>query len=269
MFQVSIRNLLLSARICGICVRVLCASVPLWLLCSWLFQAQTPDPAKTIAELERELTAHVRLLSDWGGLTRYGSENAELGPPAPGVDRVVFLGDEITEMWGRGKAKFFPGKPFLNRGIAHQTTPQMLVRFRQDVISLKPKVVVIQAGSSDLAGYAGPATEGTISENFMSMIELAKAHGIRVVLASVTPVCDCFKNLTERRPPGKIISLNGWLKGYAARSGSVYLDYYSALAEGRAMKKDLTVDGLIPNDAGYELMAPLAEQAIAQALAKK
>ena len=269
MFQACIGRPVLSARICGICVRVLCASVLLWLLFLLTVPAQTPDPAKTIAELERELAAHIRLLSDWGGLTRYGSENAELGPPAPGVDRVVFLGDEITEMWGGGKSKFFPGKPFLNRGISHQTTPQMLVRFRQDVISLKPKVVVIQAGSSDLAGYAGPATEGTISENFMSMTELAKAHGIQVVLASLTPVCDCFKNLTERRPPGKIMGLNGWLKGYAMRSGSVYLDYYSALADGRAMKKDLTVDGLIPNDAGYERMAPLAEQAIAQALGKK
>ncbi|PYV39058.1 MAG: capsular biosynthesis protein [Acidobacteria bacterium] len=232
-------------------------------------QAQTADPAKTIAELEQELAAHVRLLSDWGGLTRYGSENAELGPPALGVDRVVFLGDEITEMWGRGNAKFFPGKPFLNRGISHQTTPQMLVRFRQDVINLKPKIVVIQAGSSDLAGYAGPATEGTISENFMSMTELAKANGIRVVLASVTPVCDCFRTLTDRRPPGKIIGINRWLKDYAARSGSVYLDYYSALAESKAMKKDLTVDGLVPNDAGYEVMAPLAERAVVQALGKK
>jgi len=268
-FQLPQMKLPLSASICGICVRLLCVSVPLWLFCVCLLHAQTTDPAKTIAELEKELTAHVRLLSDWGGLTRYGSENAELGPPAPGLDRVVFLGDEITELWGGGKAKFFPGKPYLNRGISHQTTPQMLVRFRQDVISLKPKVVVIQAGSSDLAGYAGPATEGTISENFMSMTEFAKANGIQVVLASLTPVCDCFKKLTERRPPGKIIGLNGWLKDYAARSGSVYLDYYSALAEGRAMKKDLTVDGLIPNDAGYEQMVPLAEQAIAQALGKK
>ena len=232
-------------------------------------QAQTVDPARTIAELERELAAHVRLLSDWGGLTRYGSENADLGPPAPGVDRVVFLGDEITEMWGRGEAKFFPGKPFLNRGIRHQTTPQMLIRFRQDVISLKPKVVVIQGGSSDLAGYSGPATQGTISENFMSMTELAKANGIRVVLASVTPVCDCFKILTDRRPPGRIIGINGWLKDYAAESGSVYLDYYSALVDGRAMRKELTVDGLIPNDAGYKAMASLAEQAITQALGPK
>lgn len=248
-------------------MKILLAGMLLALGC--IVQAQTADPAKTIAELERELTAHVRSLSDWGGLTRYGSENAELGPPAPGVDRVVFLGDEITEKWGRGKAKFFPGKAFLNRGISHQTTPQMLVRFRQDVISLQPKVVVIQAGSSDLAGYSGPATEGTISENFMSMTELAKANGIRVVLSSVTPVCDCFRTLTDRRPPGKIIGINRWLKDYAARSGSVYLDYYSALIDGRAMKKDLTVDGLVPNDGGYELMAPLAEQAIAQALGRK
>jgi lysophospholipase L1-like esterase len=128
---------------------------------------------------------------------------------------------------------------------------------------------VIQGGSSDLAGYSGPATEGTISENFMSMTELAKANGIRVVLSSVTPVCDCFRTLTDRRPPGKIIGLNRWLKDYAARSGSVYFDSYSALAEGKAMRKDLTVDGLIPNEAGYALMAPLAKQAIAQALGQQ
>lgn len=230
---------------------------------------QAANAARTIAELERELAAHVRLLSDWGGLTRYGSENTELSPPAPGVHRVVFLGDEITEMWGSGQEKFFPGKPFLNRGIRHQTTAQMLVRFRQDVINLQPKVVVIQAGSADLAGYAGPATEGTIAENFMTMTDLAKANGIRVVLASVTPVCDCSRRLTDRRPPGKIIGINRWLKEFAAKSGSVYLDYYSALVEGRAMRRDLTVDGLIPNDAGYALMAPLAEQAILEALSQK
>ncbi len=223
-----------------------------------VMQAQSVD-------LERELAAHRRLLSDWGGLIRYGSENAELRL-APGVDRVVFLGDEITEMWGQGKAKFFPGKPYLNRGIARQTTPQMLVRFRQDVIGLKPKVVVILAGSNDLAGYSGPASQGAMAEHFMSMTDLAKANGIRVVLASVTPVCDCPEPWTARRSPGKIIGLNGWLKEYAESSGAVYLDYYSALAAGRAMKKELTVDGLLPNDAGYAVMAPLAEAAIARAL---
>jgi acyl-CoA thioesterase I len=201
--------------------------------------AQTPDPAQTIQALKHRLT-------DWAGLTRYGSENTELRPPVPGEDRVVFLGDQITERWGQGGAKFFPGKPYLNRGIGGQTTPQMLVRFRQDVISLKPKVVVILAGSNDLAGVSGPATEGTIAENIMSMVELARANGIRVVLASVTPVCDCFKNQnqTKLRPQGKIISLNGWIRDYAARSGSVYLNYYSALADGRDFKKELTMDGL-------------------------
>ena len=219
----------------------------------------------TREELEREITAQQRLLNDWAGLTRYGSENTELKLP-PNENRVVFIGDEITENWGEGEAKFFPGKPYFNRGISRQTTPQMLVRFRQDVVSLKPKVVVIQAGTNDIAGAAGPITEAMAGENFMSMVELAKVHGIKVVLASLTPVCDCFRNLTGRRPPGKIIGMNSWLKRYAAQSGSVYLDYYSALVDGRAMKKELTVDGLIPNDAGYEKMAVLAEKAIAEAL---
>src|ERR1044071_4190563 len=130
------------------------------------------------------------LLIDWAGLTRYGSENAELRLPKPGEDRVVFLGDQVTENWGQGSAKFFPGKPYLNRGIADQTSPQMLVRFRQDVISLHPKVVVIEAGTNDIASVTGPSTEGMIAENFTSMVELAKVNGIRVVLASVLPVCD-------------------------------------------------------------------------------
>src|SRR4029077_9547069 len=139
------------------------------------------------------------------------------------------------------------------------TTPQMLVRFHQDVVSLKPKVVVIQGGSNDLAGVSGPATEATIGENLMSMLAIAKASGIRVVLASVTPVCDCYTKQTGLRPQGKIIGLNGWIKDFAARSGAVYLDYYRALAEGRDFKKELTDDGLLPNKAGYGVMAPLAE----------
>jgi lysophospholipase L1-like esterase len=228
-----------------------------------------PDCAQALAALEQRLEAQRRLLSDWAGLTRYGSENTELPRPAPGEDRVVFLGDEITEYWGRGQAKFFPGQPYLNRGIKGQTTPQMLLRFRQDVIALRPQVVMILAGANDLASLAGPSTQGMMAENFMSMVELAKANGIRVVLASLTPVCDCFTQQTRLRPPGKIIGINGWLKEYARESGAIYLDYYSALADGRNLKKELTSDGLLPNDAGYAVMAPLAEQAIAQALGKK
>jgi lysophospholipase L1-like esterase len=226
----------------------------------------TSDCASTIAALEQRMAAQRHFLVDWAGLTRYGSEDTEIPPPAPGEDRVVFLGDEITEYWGRGAAKFFPGKPYLNRGITGQTTPQMLVRFRQDVIALKPKVVVIQAGTNDLASVTGPITQAMMAENFMSIVELAKANGIRVVLASLTPVCDCFTKQTTLRPQGKIIGINGWLKGYAAETGSVYLDYYTAMADGRNLKRELTDDGLLPNDAGYAVMAPLAEKAIAQAL---
>ena len=225
----------------------------------------------TVEQLEDEIARHVRQLTDWGGLIYYGSENAELRPQA---GRVVFIGDEITENWGEGKGTFFPGKPYLNRGIAKQTTPQLLVRFRQDVIDLKPAAVVIQGGSNDLAGNTGPATTGTIADNIMTMTELAKLHGIAVVLASATPVCDCIPGSSRRqlalvRPFGKLMGLNEWLKDYAAKSGAVYLDYYSALAQGRAIKRELTVDGLLLNDAAYESMAPLAERAIATALARK
>lgn len=234
------------------------------LLCATAFLAQALPAQNAERELlEKELNAYRRILLDWAGLTRYGSDNAELRP-TPG--RVVFLGDEITESWGTGRTPFFPGKPYLNRGIARQTTAQMLVRFRQDVISLKPAAVVIQAGTNDIASVMGPSTEGTMADNFMTMREMAKLHGIQVVFASVTPVCDCFRTLTQRRPQGKIISLNNWLKDYARQTGAVYLDYYSVLAEGRNMKQELTADGLIPNDAGYERMAPLAEKAIAEAL---
>jgi lysophospholipase L1-like esterase len=218
-------------------------------------------------DVEKQAAEMRRLLIDWAGLTRYGSENTEIRPPARGEQRVVFLGDEVTEYWGRGAAKFFAGKPYFNRGIARQTTPQMLVRFRQDVILLKPKVVVIHAGMNDIAAVMGPATQGTIAENIMSMVELAKVHNIRVVLASVLPVCDCRGIIQTRlRPTGKILALNEWFREYANSSEAVYLDYYSALSENRALKSPLTSDGLLPNDAGYQTMAPLAEQAILAAL---
>jgi lysophospholipase L1-like esterase len=231
----------------------------------WPAWAQPNDPAQA-APSQRQR----QLLLDWASLTRYGSEDSEVRPPKAGENRVVFLGDQITEEWGAGgNREFFSGKPYLNRGVRDQSTAQMLVRFRQDVIELQPKVVIIQAGTNDLGGLTGPVTEGMMMENFMSMTELAKVHGIRVVIASVLPVCDCFTKQTALRPQGKIIALNGSIKSYAAQSGSVYLDYYSALASGRDFKKELTSDGLLPNQAGYAAMAPLAERAIAQALAGK
>jgi len=236
------------------------------LLSGSLFAAQTPNNTDRVQELEREVEAARHRLMDWASLTRYGSDDTEVPPPKPGENRVVFLGDDITEKW---EGPFFPGKPFINRGIERQTTPQMLVRFQQDVVGLHPKVVLIQGGSNDLAGLTGPATEVTIGQNLISMTQLAKANGIRVVLASVTPVCDCYTKQTARRPQGKIIGLNGSIKRLAQANGVVYLDYYSALANGRDFKKELTSDGLHPNEAGYRVMAPLAEEAIAKALAQE
>ena len=237
----------------------------LWLACTAVaVQAQTSSP-----DVEQQLAQARRLVRDWGGLTRFGSENAELPPPGDGETRVVFIGDDITAGWG-AHGRFFPGTAYLNRGIAGQTTAQMLVRFRQDVIDLRPKVVVVQGGTNDIAGIVGPGTEGTVLDHLRSMTELAKVHGIRVVLASATPVCDCFAaDQTPLRPQGKIIGLNGAIRDYAAASGAVYLNLYTALATGRDFRKELTVDGFLPNDAGYAVMTPLAEQAIARALEEK
>jgi lysophospholipase L1-like esterase len=203
---------------------------------------------------------------DWAGLTRYGSENTELRAPKPGEARVVFFGDDLTEQWPRDS--FFPGRPYLNRGIADQTSAQMLVRFRQDVISLKPKAVIIQAGTNDLAGLAGPVTQAMFAENIMSMVELARAHDIKVILASVIPVCDCPQPHTKIRTPGRIIGMNGWLRDYAAETGSVYLNYHAALG-GRLLKREFTTDGFHLNAAAYAVMAPLAQKAIEEALKTK
>ena len=225
----------------------------------FVLYGQNLPPGPTPDILEREVEAYRRVLMDFGGLTRYGSDNTELRKRP----EVVFIGDDITENW----RNFFPGKPYLNRGITRQTAAQLMVRFRQDVIELKPKAVVIQTGANDIARVLGPVSEETIGDFVKTMVELAKAHGIRAVLASATPVCDCFEKQTSRRSVPKILSWNGWLKRYAAQSGSVYLDYYSPLAEGRAFKRDLTADGFLPNDAGYNRMSEAAEKAIAQALA--
>jgi len=223
-------------------------------------------PASDLSRLRAELKRAQDRLNDWPNLGRYRDADAQAQPPASGEKRVVFMGDSITEGWG-GNGKFLPGKPYLNRGISGQTTPQMLIRFRPDVIALHPKVVVILAGTNDLAGNTGPTTLEAIEDNLISMAELAQVNGIRVVLASLLPVSDYLRPQTERRPPQKIVALNQWMKDYAAKNGFVYLDYYSAMLDNKKMlKRELTYDGLHPNDAGYEVMAPLAEGAIAQAL---
>ena len=231
-------------------------------------QAAAPAPEGEAA-LKKAYDAAQKRLQDWPALGRYRADNAKVEAPASGETRVVFMGDSITDGWGRGqnRGKFFPGKPYFNRGISGQTTPQMLIRFRPDVIALHPKVVVILAGTNDIAGNTGPSTLEMIEDNLASMADLAKANGIKVVLSSVMPVCDYIRPQTERRPPDKIIALNAWMKHYAAQNGYVYLDYYTPMLDDKNMlKKEITFDGLHPNEAGYEIMGPLAEKAIAEAL---
>jgi lysophospholipase L1-like esterase len=212
------------------------------------------------------LVAQAPSNTDWAALAKYAQANAALAPPAPGENRVVFMGNSITEGWAASFSKLFPGKPYIGRGISGQTTPQMLVRFRQDVIALKPKVVVILGGTNDIAGNTGPSTLEMIEDNLASMTEVAKANGIRVVLVSVLPVFD-YPWRRGLEPAPKIVALNAWLKQYAAKVGAVYLDLHSAMKDARdGMKPELASDGVHPTAAGFALMSPLTEQAIAEAL---
>jgi lysophospholipase L1-like esterase len=207
---------------------------------------------------------------DFAQLARYREANAALAPPAAGENRVVFLGDSITDYWKL--PDYFPGKPYINRGIDGQTTPEMLLRFRQDVIGLRPKVLVVLAGTNDIAGVTGRTINQDIEANYASMAELARAHSIRVVFASVLPAHNYTHDAEESfalRPRDRILALNKWLKDYCAKNRFVYLDYFSAVVDERGMlKRALADDGLHPNDAGYKVMASLAEKAIQKALAE-
>jgi lysophospholipase L1-like esterase len=232
--------------------------------------APAPLTPEDVDKVQTELARDRKTLQDWANLNRYREANTTLGAPAPGEDRVVFMGDSITDGWGRLHGQFFTGKPYLNRGISGQTTPQMLIRFRPDVIALHPEVVVILAGTNDIAGNTGPETLADIEGNLESMAELAQASGIRVVLSSVTPVCDYIHLQTEKRPPAQIIALNEWIRAYSAKRGFVYLDYFSSMLDEHGMlKQELTYDGLHPNDAGYAVMGPLAQKAVSEALGQR
>ena len=232
--------------------------------------AQNPLAQESPDALQRRLEQMQSRLQDWPQLNRYHDLNAKVAPPAKDENRVVFMGDSITDGWKL--AEYFPDKPYLNRGISGQTTPQMLIRFRPDVVALKPKVVVILAGTNDIAGNTGPMTLEMIEDNYASMAELAEANGIQVVFASVLPVHDYNpqRKMTDRRPPDKILKLNEWLKDYCAQNGHTYLDYFSKMVDDKGfLKAELANDGLHPNAEGYKIMAPLAEVAIGQALKKK
>jgi acyl-CoA thioesterase I len=210
---------------------------------------------------------------DFGQLARYRADNAALAAPQPNENRVVFLGDSITDYWKL--SDYFPGKRYIamNRGIDGQSTGQMLVRFRQDVIDLHPKVLVVLAGTNDIAGVTGPTRNEDIEANYASMAELARVHGIRVVFASLLPVYNYTPESKESfalRPRERILALNAWLKEYCPKNGLVFLDYFSALVDSQGMlKRELSDDGLHPNAAGYKIMAPLADKAITNAPASK
>ncbi|MGB6387327.1 MAG: SGNH/GDSL hydrolase family protein [Terriglobales bacterium] len=228
-------------------------------------------PSTGFAGLDQYRASRISIYTDdFGQLARYREADAALAPPLAGENRVVFLGDSITDYWKL--SDYFPGKPYINRGIDGQTTPEMLLRFREDVINLRPKVVVVLAGTNDIAGVTGPTLNEDIEANYASMAELARAHHIRMVFASVLPVHNYTHDAEESfalRPRDRILALNKWLKDYCAKNHLVYLDYFSALVDERGMlKRNLANDGLHPTDAGYKIMASLAEKAIHKALAE-
>ena len=276
------RKVKISYPLCGFCLILavfVCPELTFSQATAPSAPPQTQKPAEQAPATE-PLTPHQqsqleRAFNDWPWLAKYRDADKALPLPAPGEARVVFMGDSITEGWGMkatatepGRGEFFPGKPYINRGISGQTTPQMLVRFRQDVIALKPKVVVLLAGTNDVAENTGKITLEEIGNNIASMSDLARANGIRVVLCSVLPASEFHWHM-GLEPAPKIRALNAWIREYAAKNGLVYVDYYTSMAnvEG-GLKAELSPDGVHPNKAGYEIMAPLAEAGIAEALKK-
>ena len=240
-----------------------------------IFAAPVLAQQNDCAATQEKLSQIEKKFNDFGELNRYAEADAKTPPPLKNENRVVFIGDSITDIWDeKGFGGFFPGKPYLNRGIGGQTTPQILLRFQQDVVALKPKAVVILAGTNDISGNTGPMTLEQTGNNLAAMAEIATAHGIKVIFSSVLPVNDYVHRQngelyiqTVSRPPAKILAMNDWLKKYAAQNGYTYLDYFSAMVDGKGFIKDgITFDGLHPNTQGYAIMTPLAEAAIKKAL---
>jgi lysophospholipase L1-like esterase len=232
--------------------------------------AQNKQAEPTNEQKEAWKKAQEDLLhNDWANLGRFREENKQLKMPAEGEIRVVFMGNSITEGWSRIDPGFFSEKPYVNRGISGQTTPQMLVRFRPDVVNLKPSVVVILAGINDIAGNTGPSTLEMIEDNLASMVEIAQANNIRVVLSSVLPAFD-FPWRPGLEPAEKVVQLNSWIKNYAETHKCIYLDYFTPMADQKhALKSEYTLDGVHPNLAGYKIMEPLVEEAIQKVLKLK
>jgi lysophospholipase L1-like esterase len=228
-------------------------------------------PGQTMTQEQRDAfrkAMEEQQRNDWANLNRYKEANSKIGMPAAGENRVVFMGNSITDFWIRFSPEFFANNPYIDRGISAQTTPQMLIRFRQDVVSLKPSVVVILAGINDINGNTGPSTLEMIEDNLSSMTEIAKANGIRVVISSVLP-CDSIYSRPDLHPAERVVLLNKWIKKYTSENGCIYIDYFSSLTDGKdGLKKEYTNDGLHPNKLGYSIMEPLAKEAIKKALGK-
>jgi lysophospholipase L1-like esterase len=235
-------------------------------------QGPPPDAAATISRdsaMARQRAADSVFRNDFANFARYRDANRTLGAPAANERRVVFMGNSITEGWVPHFPAMFPGKPYIGRGIGGQTTPQMLIRFHADVVSLKPAVVVILAGTNDIAGNTGPSTNEMIQDNIAAMTNVAKANGIRVVLSSILPVFD-YPWRPGLTPAPRIVAINAWMKAYAAKVGAVYLDYHTAMKDDRdGLRAGLGDDGVHPNEAGYRIMATLADSAVAAALARR
>jgi acyl-CoA thioesterase I len=245
-------------------------SLEILFLCACGLAQQVSPPSTGHPGLDQYRASRIAVFTDdFGQLARYRDSNAALKPPAPDETRVVFFGDSITDMWKIDE--YFPGKPYINRGIGGQTTPQMLVRFRQDVIDLQPKAIVMLAGTNDIAGNTGPMSLEDIEANYSTMAELARVHNIRVIFSSVLPVHNYTRQAQElfaQRSPEKILQLNRWLKNYCAANGLIYLDYFTPMVDDKGLlKRDLAEDGLHPNAIGYKIMAPLAEAAIQKSVA--
>ncbi|MRH99286.1 acylhydrolase [Kriegella sp. EG-1] len=213
------------------------------------------------------LSLHAQSQEDWPNLKQFQEKNMSIGNPSPYENRVVFMGNSITIGWINSRPEFFKDKPFVNRGISGQTTPQMLLRFRQDVVDLKPKVVVILAGTNDIAGNTGPMTLDQILDNIKSMAEVSTANNIKVILSSVLPAYD-YPWRPGLKPNEKIPALNKMIKAYAEEAGHIYLDYFSAMADERnGLPKKYANDEVHPTPEGYAVMEPMVEKAIAEALA--
>jgi lysophospholipase L1-like esterase len=237
----------------------------------FLASAQMVDdynPPRTSCCLAGTAMTLANQLQDWNAMGRYHADDEKLKSQPADPARVVFLGDSITDGWRLDT--FFPGKPYVNRGISGQVTSQMLVREYADVIDLKPAAVILLAGTNDIARNNGPETATMIEENIMAITELAKVHGIKVILCSVTPIADYGRQkMSEGRPPADILKMNAWMKDYAAKNGAFYCDYFSALIDDKGMlKPGISMDGLHPNAEGYKIMAPIAQASIDLALKK-